>query len=88
MKRWLVGSALFGLLAPLVVLILIRAHVKLLPVVAFSVWPTMLVIAKGAFGMSGRVLIAYSVLLNALLYAVLGYVTGLVSQKCRGIKRA
>jgi hypothetical protein len=86
MKRWLVGSLLFGLVAPLIVMFLVRAHVKVSPTVAFSVWPTMLVIARGAFGITGRALVAFSVLLNVALYGAFGYITGLISEARRRTK--
>lgn len=83
MKIWFVGSALFGLLAPLIVLFLIRRHVKVSPLVAVTLWPTMLVMANGIFGMTGRLLFGFSVLMNAVVYGAMGWVTGLTSQSLR-----
>ena len=88
MKRWFLGSVLFGLLAPLIVLFLIRGHVKLAPLVAVSLWPTMLVMAHHIFGMTGRLLFGFSVLLNAALYGAMGYATGLISQRRKRVKQA
>jgi hypothetical protein len=88
MKRWLAGSMLFGLLAPLVVRLLILEHVRPSGMVVVSVWPTSLVLVTGAFGISGRMLYAFSVLLNVALFGAMGWVGWLVSRRCSRVKQA
>jgi hypothetical protein len=47
MKSWFVGSVLFGTARPpVVVLFLIREHAKDPPLVAVTLWPTMLVMVR------------------------------------------
>ena len=59
---------------------------KVPPAVIASVWPTILVIATGAFGMSGRLLTLFSVLLNAALFWRDGLAMGLISLRHRKSK--
>ena len=86
MKIWFVGSALFGLLSNVIVLFLIRGHVKVSPLIAVTLWPTMLVMANGIFGITGRLLFGFSVLLNAAVYGAMGWVTGSSSRDAEGKK--
>ena len=41
----------------------------------------MLVMTTGAFGMTGRLLYGFSVLMNAAVYGAMGWVTGLIFQR-------
>ncbi len=73
LTRWFVASALVGLAASVVVILLLHGHVKVSPTVAVSIYPTILLVVSAPFGMSGKPLWVFTILLNALFYGLTGW---------------
>jgi len=84
-RNWTIGFALFGLIAPLASILLLRMHVKLSPYAVATVWPTLIVVITGLFGLrkGGVPLYGVSVLLNVLAYGVTGWLSALWLEKWR-----
>jgi hypothetical protein len=73
LTRWFVASALVGVTASLLVILLLHGHVKVSPTVAVSIYPTILLVVSGPLGMSGKTLWIFTILLNGLFYGLTGW---------------